>query len=167
VIRTKSRRITISPPRVEQSARATRVTAEVDGIPLWFESSDASLLPIPEAFGSAMLLASQHRARTLSFDSELSDAWLDNVSRLLKIWNSWWGYTPLEPRGRIRDDRAEPRSGTALLFSGGVDSFYSLISGARPDILVAVHGFDIRLDDSSRMSGLVNTLEAAADAYGC
>lgn len=100
-------------------------------------------------------------------ETPLSDLWMENVARLLPIWQAWWGYVPRIPIAETRPDARETSSGSALLFSAGVDSFFSLISGAKPEILVSVQGFDMPLDDTTRMAGLRTALHAAARAYAC
>ena len=55
---------------------------------------------------------------------------------------------------------------TALMFSGGVDSFYSVLSlGDRVDVLVFVHGLDVRLDDPVR-DAVAGQVRAAAEQLG-
>lgn len=167
-MRRGSRRIDVGPPHLEHASGGTCVTALVDGVPLWFETADSSLTPAPEAFASALLLASQHRARTLVLESPVSSAWLENVARLLPIWKEWWGYEPRMPEAQLRIDAQPTASSSALLFSGGVDSFYSLLTDARrPDYLVSVHGFDIPIGDAQRMAALGETTRAVAAAYRC
>ena len=165
-MRMGSRRIVISLPFLERSDGCSRATALVDGVPLWFETADADLTPAPEAFASALLFSSQHRARTLVVGSPLSNVWLDNASRILAIWNEWWGYKPHPPEAPVRTDSDIPVAATALMFSGGVDSFHTLLTGPRPEFLVSVHGYDMPLSDAKRMAGLRAASGAAAVARG-
>ena len=159
--------IVVSSLRTESCDGGYRASADVDGIPLWFESSDVELAALPEAFGSALLLTSQHYRRRLVIERAVCSRWAGNVSQVIAKWASWWGYTPLEPAAQKRDSGQPPNSpASALCFSGGVDSFYSLHIGPCPDFLVAVHGFDIPLADRVRMAGLERTLSAAADSVG-
>lgn len=163
----RRRDIVVSSLRTESRDGVYRATADVDGIPLWFESSDVELSALPEAFGSALLLTSQHHRRRLVIERPVCSRWAGNVSQVIAKWASWWGYTPLEPAARTRDSGQRPNSpASALCFSGGVDSFYSLHTGPRPDFLVAVHGFDMPLADRVRMAGLQRTVSAAADSVG-
>lgn len=161
------REIFISAPKVETFGNTTRVTSEVNGTPLWFESDDADLEPSPEAFGSALLFPGQHRGRTLRFESPVSEAWLENSDKIMQAWHEWWGYRPRRVIATRRPDENRDARSTALMFSGGVDSFHCLLAGAEPHMLVAVHGFDIPLDDSVRMAWLRRSLDEVADAHGC
>ncbi len=86
----------------------------------------------------------------------------------MKTWRAWWKYPELVPRADKRDDSDEPNSDSAALcFSGGVDSFYSLLSlQPKPEFLIAIHGFDIPLRDEVRMSALKESLGHAAAHVG-
>lgn len=163
----RDRPILISAPRVEPHGQVMRVTAAVDGAPLWFESADVRLGPSIEAFASTLLLMSQHVGRTLVLEGEVSETWRNNVADLLPIWQRWWGYKIKQPVCDTRRDSSPPRNGTALMFSGGVDSFYSLLEGPHPDFLVSVHGFDVELGDRERASALEEALRDAANEQGC
>ena len=140
-----------------QAGAAVRVLAPVGGAEAWFESGDMALAPVPEAFASAFLIPAAARQRTLAFDAPLSGTWLDASGKVLELASSWWGYRAGPPGAARRTDltvhRANRRERTALAFSGGVDSFYSLLR--RPggvDLIVAGHGLDIPLTDAARMA---------------
>jgi hypothetical protein len=142
-------------------------------VPLWYESDDVELFQSPEAFGTALLLPALQRGRRPIIDAPVSATWLSNVGHLLKVWREWWGYpellpqapTYLETEAAGRDEAAARE--TALCFSGGVDSFYSLLHGGeRPGMLVAAHGFDIPLRDAARMDAFKESLRAVAASVG-
>jgi len=65
-----------------------------------------------------------------------------------------------------RDEEAVPLEAKALLFSGGVDSFYSALNAPQHDLLVSAHGFDIPLSDQARMDTLRGTLTKVAASRG-
>jgi hypothetical protein len=149
--------------RSENVGSAHRVSADVDGIPLWFESDDMSLSAAPEAFGSALLLVSLHHRRKLVMDAPVSAIWLENIQKLFPIWRDWWGYKPIMPNIVSRPDvGTEPAPAKALLFSGGVDSFYSVLNAPRHDLLVSAQGFDVSLQDNARMDALRESLTEAS-----
>jgi hypothetical protein len=168
--------VKVSNIRASKGRGCYRVAADVDGVPLWYESDEAELFPAPEAFGTALLLPALQRGRRLTLDAPVSATWLSNVGRLLKIWREWWGYPMLLPRvsTRLETDAARRVEGgesatreTALCFSGGVDSFYTLLHGDdAPAMLVAAHGFDITLRDTARMDAFKESLRAAAASVG-
>jgi len=141
-----------------------RVTAEVGGIPLWFESSDAELASSAEAFSSSLLIPALDRGEILTMEDEVSPVWLSNVRSLLPILSRWWSYPAIPPELRSgplwgRD----PAPGTALCFSGGVDSFFTLLrSGLRIDLLVTVLGFDVPLNDVVRFRAIEASVKEVA-----
>ena len=163
----KRRPLVVSAPRIEVHNGCTRVTAFVNRRPLWFESDDIELNPSPEAFASALLLASQHRGQRLVIETAVDGTWKKGVAGVIAKWSEWWGYEPLLP---LADTARTPaRTATnirALSFSGGVDSFFSLLKAPKPDFLVTVHGFDIPLADMRRMARLERSLHEASNLAG-
>lgn len=61
-----------------------------------------------------------------------------------------------------------PRRATGLFFSGGIDSFYSLMMH-RPgvDVLVSVHGFDVALENETLWRDVRGHLAEVAAELGC
>jgi hypothetical protein len=162
----REKAITVGIPRVEKLNGVSRATADVDGIPLWFESGDVDLAPSPEAFASALLFSSVHRRRNMVSEAPLSDVWIDNALLIQAAWKEWWGYAPRRIAATRRPDSVTRNQTAALMFSAGVDSYHSLLCGSRPDVLVSVHGFDIPLNDSTRMNTLKLALDETASAHG-
>ena len=168
-----SNAILVGPAKIERTGTVVRVVAEVGGTPAWIETADARLTPSAEAFGSAFLLPALHHGRVLAFDEPVDPVWLGNTASLAQVFQRWWGYEPREPRA-IRETAAPDAGGdpavrcsTALFFSGGVDSFYSLLRGdARPDRLVTLHGFDVAVDDDARMAPVIALTRAVAADSG-
>ena len=152
---------------VSRDGRENRVEVEVDGAPIWFASADAELCPSPEAFGSALLIPALHAGRRLSLAEPVDALWRRNALGAARTVAEWWDYRPSPPRARRSWRRRERARGTALCFSGGADSFYSLLRGRwRPDLLCLVHGYDIELGDVARLEGAERTLRAVARATG-
>ncbi len=183
----------IGPLRVESVGATRRIAADVAGTPVWIESSDAELRPAPEAFASAFLLPALHAGRALTISDPVDPLWLEHVGRLPPIFRRWWRYpiravnatttrgahatttgaahatttgaarattTPSSPAN-------EPRGARALFFSGGVDSFYSLLRGGTDlDFLVAIHGFDVALDDRPRLEAVTSLVRNVAAERG-
>lgn len=127
-----------------------RVMATVGGEPLWFESSQAPLRLAPEGYGSALLVPAMCHGRDLVFEDPVCPVWLANVHEVMGYFSSWWGWKPINIEADTREARqpGSPGKLTALCFSGGVDSFFSLLTYPRPiDTLVFIHGYDIHLED--------------------
>jgi hypothetical protein len=129
-----------------------RVVADVGGEPLWFESADVALDDGPEAPASATLLAAASGGQGLSISGPVSRIWLENSSRLLEIAAEWWDLPLVRPEGPTLEQPRERSPGVALCFTGGVDSFHTLLcSRSTPDVLAFVQGYDIALGDHPRM----------------
>lgn len=138
----------------------SRVCADVDGAPVWFESADVRLGARPEAFGCAMLPAAFAREANLIVDATVDETWAANVRAVQDVWRRWWGGRKVDVRPKAEESPDTARAkGKALCFSGGVDSFYTLLRGGFGfDHLVLVHGYDIKLSDQRRIA----TAEASA-----
>ncbi|MCL5282185.1 MAG: hypothetical protein M1376_20030 [Planctomycetes bacterium] len=163
-----SRLVEIKNLRAIVEGRTSRVCADVDGDPLWFESGDAPLQPAPEAFGCAALpVAVEHHADVV-LDAPLDAVWNTHIQAIQETWRQWW---------RIRRARIYPRAehkqpfakakGVALCFSSGVDSFYSLLRGGYAfDHLVFVQGYDVKLSDTARAQAAERSLREVAAVVG-
>jgi hypothetical protein len=152
--------------QVRRENGLTRVTAEVSGASVWFESTAVELTPSAEAFGSAFLIPSLHEGMRLRLDQEVDRKWMENIGRLLPTLTKWWDYPALAPLAPLKDETGlSSDSQTALCFSGGVDSFYSLLRGGlNPRLLVFIHGYDIPLEDEGRSETFKRALESVAAA---
>jgi hypothetical protein len=158
--------IRIAELAVEPMGSGSRVSARVDGAPLWFESDDVPLRLAPEAFGSATLLPAAQRRAAIAIDAPVDEQWLANVRRLLEIARDWWGTPAHAPNAAVASGApAAAATRIGLCFSGGVDSFHSLLrSGHRVERLVLVHGFDVELADTPRMAAAAASVREVADA---
>jgi hypothetical protein len=144
-----------------------RVSADVDGAALWFESADVALSAAPEAFASAMLLPSIARGETLTVDEPVSSIWRSNVRQAMRVFKEWWGYPEISPEPHFHPERTTRATHTALCYSGGVDSVYTLLrSEYSIQCLVFVLGYDVQLGDVTRFEAFRRSLRAAADATG-
>jgi len=161
--------VVIGPLSAETIGPLRRIAADVAGTLVWIESSDVDLRPAPEAFASAFLLPALHAGRALTISDPVDPLWLEHVGRLPPIFRRWWRYpiravnaTTIPPP--IVD---EPPGARALFFSGGVDSFFSLLrGGAGVDFLVAIHGFDVALDDRPRLEAVTALVRSVAAECG-
>jgi hypothetical protein len=154
--------------RQSVDGRQFRVCADVQGEPLWFESGDAPLQPRAEAFGCAVLPAAVARRADLVLEAPLDAVWGANVRTLQETWRQWWHIRKARIYPHTEQKRPFTKAkGIALCFSGGVDSFYSLLrSGLTFDHLVFAHGYDIKLSDSGRAAAVEQSLREVAAAVG-
>jgi hypothetical protein len=143
---------------------------------IWFESSDVTLRASVEAFTSAFLVPAAALERPLVVTAPVAADFAAGLPRILDIVGGWWDYSRASPSLEIAaaPQRAEPDrppaakpGGTALCFSGGVDSFYTLLAAGRHvDAMVFVHGFDIKLADELRSAAVEEHLRTVAAAVG-
>jgi hypothetical protein len=128
--------------RSSSSAR-NRVSALVDGRELWFES-DLELISSPEPFLSAFLLPAMETGRDLVCESPVDAVWLKHMESLQDLFHSWWRYPKIRIEAPISPIVHTPMEKTAVLFSGGVDSFHTVLRHPRRiDALLFIEGLDI------------------------
>ena len=141
------------------TAAPQRVRFESDSLPLR-KSGDALLcLGLgPSMEVNAPLQIGTPPGKTLS--EKASD-----ISELLEGW--YPGMAPLKWTSNGKDRPVEKGTGTALFFSGGVDSAYSITVGrARIDTLITLIGADVPVEDSARAARLAQVTRAVAKAEG-
>jgi hypothetical protein len=144
------------------------VRADVDGVPVFFETDGPPLSPSPEAFGSAVLPAALAAGRGLSIEPPVDERWRRGAVELTRVFRAWWGWPEAEIEGPLRPEGdSPPAAGTALCFSGGVDSFHALLRcPERIDAIATVFGYDMPLSHAARRQALCASLDAVATARG-
>jgi len=180
--------VRISDVKVLETPTGARLSARLQGAPglpptLWFE--------VPAAFGDAltargdpflpilMLRALQHPG-PIVIEAEVSPELLASARRAAALLESW-GLPPGRVRGAAIDIQApfgvaaRRGAGVGAFFSGGVDSFYTVLKNiARyPEgdsrsltHLVMLHGFDVREEDRALFERLSGPLREVATALG-
>ncbi|MFO0905042.1 MAG: hypothetical protein U0939_18700 [Pirellulales bacterium] len=165
-----TQQIVIQQCRVERSGSLCRATAQVNGVELWFESPDAELSASPEAFASALLIPALDQQSRLVLDQPLDPLWRGNVESICERLHEWWGYAktpPIDAPIGSAVSSAARHDVAAQCFSGGCDSFYSLLRGGHnTQSLVLVHGFDISHFDRRRFEHARRSASAVAAATG-
>lgn len=157
----------ITDPSATSDHGVHRVCARVGDLPVWFESADSALVPAPEAFAGAFLIPALARSARLEMEAAVCPQWHSHLPQILQIVHDWWGYPPILPQLRTETAVPSPGRATGLCFSGGVDSFYSLLRSETPiHHLVYIHGFDIALDDTARMVAFEPGLRRVAAETG-
>lgn len=146
----------------------SRVSAMVGEESLWFETADTDLILSPEAFASALLVPAMSHGLDLVFEDSLSNVWLDNSRKLIEIFTQWWGWPPITITSLSKETvQRQVSYGRALCFSGGVDSFFSLLTYPEPiDKLVLVHGYDIDVNDHEGAQYAFKHLSQVAEDSG-
>jgi hypothetical protein len=149
----------------------SRISARVDGTPVWFESGDVEMQPRGEIFASAFLLPAMKRRADLRIEGlSLSPLWLTNTKQLMERFSAWWGYTPVKISSDTTwrpSDNKPSDAHTGLFFTAGVDSFYTLLhSGEEIRDLIYVHGFDSAVSDHIRLEDARKHLSQIAAETG-
>ena len=133
-----------------------RSGARVDGEEIWFESKDTPLFVNGEALGCIALIPALLQGLEMRISEPVCVEWKENVARLTQLLAEAWGCTttlPIEARSTER----KPLEGRlrGQFFSGGVDSFYELITTQKaPDALICLHGFDMDLGETAKFEQL-------------
>lgn len=159
----------ISRPMISRQASTVRVAANVAGEPLWFESDDVPLEPVSEAFGSAILFAAATHGAELNYESSPCPVWTRNSRQALEVARQWWGYpVPARHSDPLPPPTITPEHKPGLLcFTGGVDSFHSLLRGGHEiRTLVFVQGYDVPLADLQRARECDRSVRTVAAACG-
>lgn len=122
-----------------------------------------------EALAVALLPLAMSRGWSLELPGGLSPRLRDGLDSAQAILAGWWeDWDRVELRTEEPGDpRPAPEGGTACFFTGGVDSFYSVLTEQeRLDAVIFVHGFDVPLGDLSRRNRIAGSLREAADELG-
>ena len=114
---------------------------------------------------------------SLRITSPIDPNLLANASRVSAIWRSWYPDLSIPGIDAELDGvwQTDEKERTASLFSGGVDSLFTLlrdrttaVPGERREItdLITVWGFDIPIDDRGAFARLRDRHKALADSVG-
>lgn len=149
------------------AAETNQISCSIDDHTVWFRSPDLQLKATPEALYSAFVIPCMLQGVTLEGDRSVCSQWYANICSLTEILADAWGIpdkSPVLETSQYSDSRSHSE---AQFFSGGVDSFYSLLtSRSTPRFLIFVHGFDIALSDSVRFEHANNSLTTVSKAIG-
>lgn len=146
----------------------SRIEVQLDGHPLWFETTDSTLVPSIEGIATAMFLPSLFQGRRLNFGAPVCKTWYEGINAANDICHEWWRYPKLPPTvDGFRSPLEAKSAGTGLFFTGGVDSFYSLLQFPRPiDHLIYAVDYDVPPQAPDRLSGFEPHLRQLADEIG-
>ena len=125
---------------------------------------------IGDAFVAAMLPVAMSRGEDLTIDAPVSAKLLEGMEEIQAIFSSW--YSGVLKRVAVTPAAAvspEPSgvSRTISCFTGGVDSFYSLVKNKGAiDSLLYVEGFDVPLTNMALSRKVQETVSAVAAEHG-
>ena len=148
----------------------------------WIEVPDTyadSLSPNGNPWLACLMPLAMQRREALHVDASVDAALLDGMADVARLWTAW--FPPMRPvpvtvASVIGPPRAQEATGRfGAFFSGGVDSFFTLLRreterarnpyGVIDDLLV-VHGFDVPLADAAAFERLRTSLQRVADDMG-
>lgn len=146
-------------------------------MPVSMACDDLDLDGVAEVWGTALCLPAARAGAALVLPGPVDPSWRAGAEANVAQAAAWWGGRPdlalvtpatsasaTEPGGGRSPG---PAPGRALCFTGGVDSFYSLLVGDhRPTHLLFVAGFDIEAGDEGRMGEVRAALDDVAGALG-
>ncbi len=132
---------------------------------LWYGTPPGSVSTAVDPFVPAALLATMATGGCLRTIGPISAKLLRSIPMIQDIFAVW------DPRFRRIALEAEPKSGSgrgmpqgvAAFFTGGVDSWYTLLKHFDEIThLIFVHGFDVRLDDLPLRKKVSATIQGVA-----
>jgi 7-cyano-7-deazaguanine synthase in queuosine biosynthesis len=132
---------------------------------VWIEA-DAPLADTPQWSIPLRLVKAVAEGEAANFGS-ISPLLAGNLETIRDIYAAWINGHKAPLNFEVSSDVASTASGVSLFFSGGVDSFYSLIKHRDEiDNLVLVHGFDIPLENSEAFALAETQVREAARLFG-
>jgi hypothetical protein len=146
-------------------ARAT-VESGTERLELVYRISHGPVSETTTPFLAASLLPAMRIGKRMSIGGTVSSRLLASIPTIESVMSGWF------PGADSVDVDAEPApeqrgAGVACFFSGGVDSFYSILSHLDEiSALVFVHGFDIQPRDVALRGRISESLRRAATRLG-
>jgi len=147
---------------------------------IWFDlprSEEAHLSSSGNPWLVALLPIAVSLREPLRIPRPVDPLLLEGCHRLLEVWCAWYPHlAPIPIEATAAEPSAgPPANGTGLFFSGGVDSFHSLIRrndsadsnhSVRVSDLLLVHGADIPISDSDAFGRLRPRMAEVAHEFG-
>lgn len=135
-----------------------------------YASRDVALEANPDAGLAAMLPLAMGLASSLTLPDGVSPRLVeasDAIQRLLAAWGPQLWPVELRPATGGSAPPAAVERGTAAFFTGGVDSFYTVLTRREQiDALVYVHGFDLPLDEPGKRELVSASVRRVAGELG-
>ena len=143
-----------------------KVSWPVGGESVWF-SSETELALRPESIVCAFLLHQMAKKAELSGDVSIDPVFADNLPKIAAVAKAYWGFDRSLPSFPTAADIDAPNPKSAMFFTGGIDSFFTLKRNqGEISTLINVHGFDIKLDDEARFEASADGIRDVADMLG-
>lgn len=132
---------------------------------IWIES-DAPLADKPQWSIPLQLMNAVASGEPVDL-GRISPLLASNLATIRDIYTAWIDGHTAPLKFELSSSVAVPASGVSLFFSGGVDSFYSLIKHRDEiDNLILVHGFDIPLENAEAFALAEAPAREVAQLFG-
>jgi hypothetical protein len=162
---------------LEYSCLVKNLPMGVSDFRLWFRVprlAGESAVACGDPFLAALLPSAARTGDTLRVHGPVSAQLQAGCRRIGEIWKDWFGTTTrFEVESVAPVVRGSTPNGAGCFFTGGVDSFYSILKNLerkkgehRLTDLIYVGGFDIPLENSTLYRQVVSNLDRAGDALG-
>jgi hypothetical protein len=134
---------------------------------LYLKGSCPDIRITSEALVALQLLPSMMENKDIFLEESLDDKFNLNVSVSIQdIVKFWWNnlFNVEINSSKISSANIHEGSGSACFFTGGVDSFYTLLS-LKDEIstIIYVHGFDVKLSDHALRKQISDNLKEIAE----
>ena len=127
-----------------------RISTNISKKNVFFESK-TNLVPDATAFACAFLFPALKSNAHLIIEGKVHAHWLQNVDTISNYANNWWGFPTPNITAHTKEASSPPNN-AALFFTGGVDSFYSLLNTPRKlCALIFIEGYDVPIKDRNRL----------------
>lgn len=139
--------------RLESTGSKLRITALLDGFPLWYQVPESyKISRNGEPFLAAAILPAMLKGERIDIDPEMpvSGRFQDNLNRLQEIYHSWNNDLKIVDINASNTSTESLNTGVTSFFSGGVDSAYTLLKH-KDEIshVIYISGFDFPCGESS------------------
>ncbi len=124
-------------------------------------------------FVAALLIPAMSLGQTLRVEGEISPKMLLGAERFMEIMNKWRPeYRPIKIEATQGDETIKNGRNIGTFFSGGLDSFYTLLknentksSSEKISHLIFIHGFDIELDQGELFDRALKSVREVVKEY--
>ena len=164
--------ISVTKPEVRQRSRKIEVSFLIrvgtETQEVWFRTDHLPYLDYTNVALATVLLPAMKLGSSVELEGALSPRLLEGVSKIQEIFYVWdKSFQPIEIKSKTFavDENKSDRK-VACFFSGGVDSFYTLLKNLDAiDSLVLIHGFDFKPDFPAR-DEVVRNIKTIASEFG-
>lgn len=137
-------------------------------VSIWVEA-DVPLVTDLTPWVALLVPVAARQGHDLMLEGPVDPVALKNAGAALEVLHGWFPreLASISASAASTSQDREPAAGVGCFFSGGVDSFYSVVrQRERLTHLCFVHGFDVKIGDEALASRVRDQLVQAADEFG-